>query len=205
MLQLSFQLRLLLQLQQFYVLLIEKQKAEVIAQRAQLEQREKKNNTRYQRLVQAYHKRAEHRDAVQEHMDSKDGGYERLWAEKTKQIQYEKFVKDLKMREKQENVQQTLRQSEFKRLQTLNRIEDADLRYEEIQNRKKDLMKSFRKEQKKSLTRKHTISDAMELMKVTGDTKVLDRIFSEGKNNQTTKGDEDEDDKGDAKAETKAS
>ena len=51
-------------------------------------------------------------------------------------LEYEKFVKDLKMQEKQENVQRTLRQQEFKRLQTLSRIEDADLRYEEIQGRK---------------------------------------------------------------------
>ena len=185
------------------VLLKEKNRAEVQMQKEQLEAREKKNAMRYNRLVQSFQKRTEHRKEIQEHMNSKDGGYDRLWAERMEQIKYDKFVSDLKMREKQENVQQTLRQGEFKRLQTLGRIEDADLRYEEIQNRKKNLMSSYRMEQKRSLTRKHAIADAMEMMKVTGDTKLLDKIFAGAEKNKTqVKGDKDED--GDEEGEAKA-
>jgi len=188
------------------VLLKEKHRAEVKQQREQLESREKKNAQRLNRLLGSFQKRAEHRKDIQEHMDSKDGGYDRLWAERTEEIKYNKFVADLKMREKQENVQQTLRQGEFKRLQTLGRIEEADRRYEDIQGRRAKLMSSYRMEQKRSLTRKHAIADAMEMMKVTGDTKMLDSIFAGAEKNKTTvkggggDGDDEEDNAATAKA-----
>ncbi len=167
-------------------LLQEKEKAERIAQREQLEAREKRNTVRYQRLVNSFQKRQEHRQEVVEHMQSKDGGYDRITAERMQKIAMDKFMNDLKLSEKQENVERTARQMEFRRLQTLKRIEDADRRYEDIQSRKSDLMSKYRAEQKRSLTRKHQIADAMEMMKVTGDTKLLDKIFAEGKTKAAT-------------------
>ena len=177
------------------VLLAEKEKAEKIALREALEAREKRNTTRYKRLVGSFQKRMEHRKEIQDHMNSKDGGYDRIQAERQQKIAMDKFANELKLSEKQENVQRTARQKEFKRLQTLKRIEDADRRYEEIVARKGDLMSKYRSEQKRSLTRKHNIADAMELMKVTGDTKILDKIFAEGKSKGATQvKDEDEED-----------
>ena len=38
-------------------------------------------------------------------------------------------------------------------------------------------MKRYRQEEKKSLTRKHAIADAMDQMRVTGDFSLLDKIF----------------------------
>ena len=55
-------------------------------------------------------------------------------------------------------------------------------------------MSSFRMEQKNSLTRKHAIADAMERMKVTGDTKMLDRIFASSEKKSATLVKDDDDD-----------
>ena len=176
------------------LLLEEKEKEQRIQQREAVEIREKRNQVRYGRLVSSFHKRMEHREQIQEHMDSKSGGYDRIQAERQMKISMDKFANELKLSEKQENVQRTARQTEFKRLQTLKRIEEADRRYEDIDARKADLMNRYREEQKRSLTRKHAIADAMELMKVTGDTKALDKIFAEGKRKtQTTQGAKEED------------
>jgi len=183
------------------VLLQEKEKADRIAQREALDAREKRNTVRYQRLVGSFNRRMEHRQEIVEHMQSKDGGYDRITAERMQRIAMDKFANELKLSEKQENVQRTARQMEFKRLQTLKRIQDADRRYEDIQGRKGDLMTKYRAEQKRSLTRKHYIADAMELMKVTGDAKILDKIFAEGKSKGATTQvkEEDEEEKADDK------
>jgi hypothetical protein len=50
----------------------------------------------------------------------------------------------------------------------------------------------YRSEQKKSLIRKHEIADAMEDMRVTGDTRMLDKIFAQDKPDGTTGPAEDE-------------
>ena len=160
-----------------------------------IEIREKNNKVRYDRLVQAFYTRADHRQEVVEKMKSKEGGFDQIQARRSQEISMQRFAAELKLQETQEHVERTARKNEFKRLQTLKRIEDMDNRYETIQGRKADLMMKYRSEQKRSLTRKHQIADAMELMKVTGDTKILDRIFADGKSSQGDKdkgGDDEE-------------
>ena len=58
-------------------------------------------------------------------------------------------------------------------------------------------MDKYRAEQKRTLTRKHEIADAMETMRVTGDTKLLDRIFNSDKGNSTGQMEGDEEEKED--------
>ena len=60
-------------------------------------------------------------------------------------------------------------------------------------------MDKYRATQKASLTRKHAIADAMEMMRVTGDTKILDKIFAE----QTSAVNADKDAKEEEEAEAK--
>lgn len=160
-----------------------------------IEAREKKNKVRYDRLVQAFYTRADHRQEIVNGMNAKEGGYEKIQERRAQEIAMQRFAADLKLQETHEHVERTARKNEFKRLQTLKRIEDMDIRYQSIQDRKKDLMLKYRAEQKNSLTRKHQIADAMELMKVTGDTKILDRIFAQGKSSDA--GDKEKGDDGD--------
>lgn len=87
----------------------------------------------------------------------------------------------MKKQDKQENVERVARINEFHRLQTMKAIHEADLRYEKIQQQKKELMKRHNEEVKYSLTRKHAISNAMDIMRVTNDFTLLDKLFNENK------------------------
>lgn len=100
---------------------------------------------------------------------------------------FRKFQNDLKKSDKQENVERVARMNEFHRLQTLQAIHDADMRYERIQEQKSDLMRRHREEAKQSLTRKHAIANAMDLMRVTNDYTLLDQLFTDKKSRRKKK------------------
>ena len=173
----------------------ENAKLEKIRLKEGAEAREKKAKVAYDRLVGAYNKRADRRDDIVRRSESKQGGYEKMQMERLERIRKNKFIASIKVQDKIENVERTARVNEFKRLQTLQSIEEGDRRYEEIQSRKKDLMSKYRSEQKRTLTRKHEIADAMETMRVTGDTKLLDRIFNSNKDKSTGPADGDDEEK----------
>lgn len=151
----------------------------------QSEDREKKNKLRMARLIDAYRHRNEHRQSIIDRRKEKDSTFSKIQAQRDAQTAMLKFMTDLKLKDKLENVERTARMNEFKRLQTLKRIEDDDMRYENIQNGKRDLMRKYRMEEKRSLCRKHEIADAMDTMRVTGDFTLLDKIFA--KNQKSTK------------------
>jgi hypothetical protein len=168
-------------------------------QKKAAEAREKKNKIRYDRLITAYNKRADYRQSIVDHRNERDGGYEKIEAARQQEIQKQKYLASLKVQDKIENVERTARINEFKRLQTLKRIEDGDRKYEDILSKKRELMDKYGATQKASLTRKHAIADAMEMMRVTGDTKILDKIFAE----QTSAVNADKDAKEEEEAEAK--
>lgn len=145
--------------------------------RTQAEERDKRNKLRLGRLVEAYRHRNEHRQQVIDRRASKDNCYDKIAEQRAAQTAMMKFMADLKLQDKLDNVERTARVTEFKRLQTLKRIEDGDRRYDYIQDQKAQLMLKYRSEEKRSLTRKHAIADAMDLMRVTGDFSLLDRAF----------------------------
>ena len=145
--------------------------------RAMADERDKKNRLRLGRLVEAYRHRAEHRQEIIDRRASKDNCYDKIAEARAQHCAMMKFMADLKLQDKLDNVERTARVTEFKRLQTLKRIQDDDHRYDTILDQKKDLMKKYRLEEKRSLTRKHAISDAMDLMRVTGDFGLLDKAF----------------------------
>lgn len=159
---------------------VERQKIRQMA-----EERDKRNKLRLGRLVEAYRHRNEHRQSVIDRRASKDNCYDKIAEARAAHCSMMKFMADLKLQDKLDNVERTARVNEFKRLQTLKRIEDADKRYDNILDQKKDLMNRYRQEEKKSLTRKHAIADAMDLMRVTGDFSLLDKAFG----GSTKKGD----------------
>jgi len=152
--------------------ILERQKIKAMA-----EERDKKNRLRLGRLVEAYRNRGEHRQEIIDRRASKDNCYDKIAEARAQHVAMMKFMADLKLQDKLDNVERQARVNEFKRLQTLKRIQDDDRRYDEILGQKKELMKKYRMEEKRSLTRKHAISDAMDLMRVTGDFGLLDKVF----------------------------
>lgn len=90
----------------------------------------------------------------------------------------------MKKSDKQENVERVARINEFQRLQTIKMINESDLRYEAMKKQQKELMKRHNDELKYSLIRKHAISNAMDLMRVTNDYSLLDKLFNENKRNR---------------------
>lgn len=173
----------------------EQEKEARIKNKEAAEAREKKAKVAYDRLVGAYEVRAQKRQDIVDRRESRQGGYERMQSIRMEQIKKGKFAASLKVQDKIENVERTARINEFRRLQTLKRIEDDDMRYNDAKEKKRQLMLRYRSEQKKSLTRKHEIADAMEAMRVTGDTRQLDKIFAAGKP-QSTAGPADDEEEG---------
>ncbi len=174
------------------VLAKEQAKEARIKNKETMEVREKKAKVAYGRLVGAFEVRSQKRQDIVDRRESRQGGYERMQSIRMESIKRSKFTASLKVQDKIENVERTARITEFRRLQTLKRIDDDDMRYNDAKEKKRQLMLRYRAEQKKSLTRKHEISDAMEAMRVTGDTKQLDKIFSADKPQSTAAGPADD-------------
>ena len=139
------------------------------------------------RLVDAYRHRSEHRSEIVRRRQEKDKIFAKLQEEREEHNRFRKFQNDLKKEDKQENVERVARMNEFHRLQTLQAIHEADSRYERIQAQKNELMRRHREESKQSLTRKHAIANAMDLMRVTNDYTLLDQLFTDKKSRRKKK------------------
>lgn len=163
----------------------------------QAEARDRKNKLRYNRLVDSYKGRTQHRQEIVTRRKEKDSIFSKQ--EKLRQEEHDrrKFFNDLKKTDKQENVERVARMNEFNRLQTVQAIAEADMRYEKIQEQKEDLMRRHREESKASLTRKHAISNAMDLMRVTNDYTLFDQLFADKKSKRKKNKGQGDDEGGD--------
>ncbi len=171
---------------------LEKEKIRKLA-----DEREKKVRTRYGRLVDAYHKRTDHRQSIIDRRNEKDSTFGKIQEDRDNYTSMLKFSTALKLQDKIENVKRIARVNEFHRLQTLKRCEEADSRYDRIQAQRQQLIEKHREEVKSSLIRKHEIADAMETMRITNDFSILDKIFAKQKKGKemsmkSHKGDEEE-------------
>ena len=147
----------------------------------QADDRDKRNKSRLNRLMEAYKNRAEHRKAIVDRRKEKDKVFGTIKAERDHQISLMKFTTDLKLRDKLDNVERVARMNEFKRLQTLQHISQQELRYEEIQAQREEMLRKHAEEAKNSLIRKHEIADAMDRMRMTNDFTLLDKLFASKK------------------------
>ena len=157
----------------------------------QAEVRERKIAVRQKRLEDAFRNRAEHRASVIARRTEKDKTFGVVSAVRDEQNALKKFNQDLKLLDKRENVERIARVNEFKRLQTLKKIEKGDIKMLKIKAEKNALLQKHRDESKASLTRKHAITDAMEQMRMTNDFSKLDQLFKK-KPEKKDKGDDDD-------------
>lgn len=153
----------------------------------QADAREKRNKIRLTRLIDAFRKRMDHRDDILHRREEKDSVYAQVKAERDHQIAMMKFMTDLQLKDKAENVERVARMQEFRRLQTLQKIYTEDNKYEEIQQKKKEMLDRHNDESKQSLIRKHEIGDTMERMRMTNDFTLLGKLFATKKSKQTRK------------------
>lgn len=152
--------------------------AEKIALQKQANDIEKRNKLRVTRLVDAFQGRMEHRNEIIERRQAKDNCYDKIEEERNERIALMKFTTELKLNDKLENVERQARVNEFKRLQTLQRIQREDRKYDEIQANKKMMALTHAEEAKNALARKHMIADTMERMRATNDYSLLDKMFA---------------------------
>mmetsp|Transcript_11066 Transcript_11066/g.18078 ORF Transcript_11066/g.18078 Transcript_11066/m.18078 type:complete len:505 (-) Transcript_11066:241-1755(-) len=180
---------------------IRRAKAHEVAEKEKLklqaDARDRKNRLRYNRLVDSYKGRTQHRQEIVTRRKEKDSIFSKQEQLRNEEHERRKFFNDLKKADKQENVERVARMNEFNRLQTMQAIAEADMRYERIQSQKEELMRRHREEAKASLTRKHAISNAMDLMRVTNDYTLLDQLFSDKKSKRKKNKGSGDDDGGD--------
>eukprot|EP00981_Chlorochromonas_danica_P001992 scaffold409_cov167-Ochromonas_danica.AAC.24 len=151
----------------------------------QADDREKRNRTRLGRLVDAFRNRMDHREEIIERRSERDQVYEKIKQEREQQIAMMKFMTDLQLKDKLDNVERVARMNEFRRLQTLQKIYSEDNKYEEIQEKKLEMLRRHNDECKQSLMRKHEISETMERMRMTNDFTLLDKLFAAKKSRQS--------------------
>ena len=125
-----------------------------------------------------------HRNEIITRRIEKDEIYEKMKEERENEYKSKKFHNQLKKSDKQENVERVARINEFQRLQTIKLINESDLRYEAMKKQQEELIKRHNDELKFSLIRKHAINNAMDLMRVTNDYSLLDKLFNENKRNR---------------------
>jgi hypothetical protein len=157
----------------------EKHKEEMESLKKQAHQRSERNRLRFSRLVDAYRGRQDHRQDIIDRRDERDQVYGRIRAEREKEISMMKFMTDLKLHDKLENVERVARMNEFRRLQILQQIYTADNKYEDIKNQRREMLDKHNEEAKQAMIRKHEISDTMERMRMTNDFTLLDRLFAQ--------------------------
>ena len=87
----------------------------------------------------------------------------------------------MKQDDKYENIERQARVNEFKRIQTLGKIYEEDMKSAGIKSAKEALLAKQRAEQKDNLNRKHEIAFAMEQMKITNDFTILQKVFEKQK------------------------
>jgi hypothetical protein len=155
----------------------------------QAEERDKRNKSRLNRLMDAYKNRAEHRQSIVDRRNEKDQVFGTIQAERDHHVALMKFTTDLKLRDKLENVERVARMNEFRRLQTLQHIAQQDIKYEEILAQKEEMLRRHAEEQKQALIRKHEIADAMDRMRMTNDFTLLDKLFASKKGKKGEKKD----------------
>ena len=165
----------------------EKLKEEKIKLHKTMQAREKKENVRIQRLVDAYQNRASHREEIVSRRTEKDQVYGVIQREREAVLAMKKFESELKMSEKLSNIERQARVNEFQRISTLGKIYEEDMKYATIKKAKQDLLAKQREEQRDNLNRKHEIADAMELMKITNDTSILQKVFEKQKRENAKK------------------
>lgn len=161
----------------------------------QVDAREKRNTMRLARLVNAYQNRRNHRESIVRRRKEKDSIMETLNKKTQERVETLKFMADLKLEDKVENVERIARINEFKRLQTKQRIEALDDKYNMIMNQRNGLKEKQRAQAKQNLIRKHEIADTMDRMRVTNDYSLLESLFDKKSNNGGKEHDEDEKDK----------
>jgi hypothetical protein len=162
------------------------------ALKKQADDRERKLKVRQTRLEDAFKTRSQNRASIVARRTEKDKTFGIISKERDKLNAVKKFNQDLKLQDKRENVERIARVNEFKRLQTLRKIEAEDLKMLKLKAAKNALLTKHRDEGKLSLTRKHAIADAMDVMRMTNDFSKLDQLFKK-KPEKKEKGDDDED------------
>jgi hypothetical protein len=153
--------------------------------------RDRSNRLRMQRLQDAARLRKQHRDDVVQRRMEKDKTYDTICAQQGEETMQRKFYNQIRQQDKLDNVQRVNRMNEFHRLQTLKSILDADQRYERIQTEKLELLRRHREEVKHSLCRKHEIANAMDIMRETNDSSLLDQLFKDKKGKKKKQKNED--------------
>eukprot|EP01031_Cornospumella_fuschlensis_P032598 gene32598-39414_t len=144
----------------------------------QADQREKRNRLRLSRLIDAYRTRMAARDDILQRREMKDTGYIRVQQERDEKIAMLKFTAELQHQDKLENVERVARVTEFRRLQTLQKIYGEDSKFEEIMTRKEELYRSRQEEGKATMLRKHEVAETMERMRATNDFTLLNKLFT---------------------------
>jgi hypothetical protein len=160
----------------------------------QADERDKKEKMRWNRLVDAYKTRADHRDDIVNRRTERNKTYAIVSAERHEKLAMMKFEADMRMHDKIENVERVARMNEFKRLQTLRKIEDNEDRYEMIQAQRQNLLDKRREEMKYAMLRKHEVNEIMDLMRITNDFTLLAKLSVKKAKPATAHGKGDKDD-----------
>jgi hypothetical protein len=174
----------------------EKHKEELDALKKQAAQRTERNRLRFQRLVDAYQHRMDHRQEIIDKRNERDQVYGRIKAERDQEIAMMKFMTELKLQDKLENVERVARMNEFRRLQILQKIYTEDNKYEDIKQQRQAMLARHNDEAKNALARKHEIADTMERMRMSNDFTLLDKLFAQRNKKEkrvgTAKNDDDD-------------
>ena len=158
----------------------------------QADARERKVKLRQQRLEDAYKNRIQNRASIIARRTEKDKTFGIISKERDASNAVKKFNQDLKLMDKRQNVERIARVNEFKRLQTLKKIEEEDLKILKVKAEKAALLQTHRDEVNVSLTRKHAIADAMDIMRMTNDFSKLDQLFKKKPEKRDAKGDDED-------------
>lgn len=184
----------------------EEREAERAVQHAKMmESRAEKQERQRELLDNVYLNEDEKIRQFETHLRENTGQMAKIEAERAKQRAIYKAKRDLKVMDKLDNVAQQLRVAEYKRVATLQKIEQEEERQRQIEAQKKMLYDSRKKDEREAMKRKNNLKRSMDYIRATAKWNLIEYLDDEGLINRRKqrgkkkKGDDDDgdDEKGD--------
>jgi hypothetical protein len=164
--------------------------------------RERQEN-RKELLEDVYLREKDRIRRFEQHLKEQTGNMAAVEAGRAKERAIYKAKRDLKVMDKMDNVARQMRMAEYKRLRTLQKLENEEERRRQIAYQKKLLQDNRKKDELESMRRKYNLKRSMDYIRATAKWNLIEYLDDHGKINRRKRrggkkknNDEDEEDGG---------
>ena len=163
----------------------EEREAEKEAERlAMIERNKERNENRRELLMDVYEKEKDRIRQFERHIIENQGQLAQVRAKEAEYRAFMKAKKDSRIQAKIENVARRQRKEEFRRLQTLQKLEAEEQRQKELQETRRKLKLQRKAEEMESMKRKTNLKKSMDYIRATAKWNLIEFLDDKGNINR---------------------